>query len=80
MFLLEINELFYLFCKVECIVVVFVIRFYGYRFDKDYQIILMVEDFLDYIIKVGLEVRFIYNFISKILLQVSLNFVIILFF
>lgn len=71
--LLETNESFYLFCKVECTVVVSATRLHGYRPDKDYQITLMVEDFPDYTIKVGSEVRSIHNPISKIPLQVSLN-------
>lgn len=71
--LFETNKLFYLFCKVECTVVVSATRLHGYRPDKDYQITLMVEDFPDYTIKVGSEVRSIHNPISKIPLQVSLN-------
>lgn len=75
--LFETNKLFYLFCKVECTVVVSATRLHGYRSDKDYQITIMVEDFPDYTIKVGSEVRSIHKPISKIPLQVSLNPVII---
>lgn len=48
-------------------------RFHGYRPDKDYHVTLIVEDFPDYTIMVGSEIRSIRKPISKIPLQVSLN-------
>ncbi|XP_065930846.1 uncharacterized protein [Magallana gigas] len=59
--------------EVECTVVVSATRLHGYRPDKDYQITLMVEDFPDYTIKVGSEVRSIHNPISKIPLQFTVR-------